>query len=244
MSTQADSNHRGGGLVAAALLLSAAIVISTLIAAKAFVKVKGYGQTISVTGAASKPIRSNRALWEGTISVGAVGIESAYPILKAHLAQAEAFLTQEGLQPGQYEIGAVQINKNHNREGNVTGYTLRQTVSVALDDVDRVTELAKKSSSLVEAGIEFYSGQPRYLFTGLDDLKIEMIRAATENAKERARQLAEITGRKVGAPTSARVRVFQIRPLNSQDVSDYGMSDVTSIDKEIVSTVNASFLFE
>lgn len=79
---------------------------------------------------------------------------------------------------------------------------------------------------------------------GLYTVKIEMIRAATENAKQRAQQLAEITGRKVGAPASARVGVFQIRPLNSQEVSDMGMSDERSIDKEIVSTVNVSFLFE
>lgn len=71
-----------------------------------------------------------------------------------------------------------------------------------------------------------------------------MIKAATENAQLRARQLAESTGRRIGAPTSARVGVFQIRPRNSQEVSDYGVNDVTSIEKEIVCTVQATFLIE
>ncbi|MEW5701109.1 MAG: SIMPL domain-containing protein [Candidatus Zixiibacteriota bacterium] len=228
----------------ASFLLGLAVVISTLIVTKAFVKVKAFGQTITVTGSASKPIRSNRGLWEGTVSVTAANIEEAYSQLKSHLAKTEAFLGQEGFQQGQYEIGAVQIAKNMNREGVLTGYSLRQTLKVALDDIDRVTSLSRTASSLVEAGIEFYSGSPRYLFTGLDALKIDMIRAATENAKLRAHQLAEITGRKVGAPASARVGVFQIRALNSQEVSDMGMSDERSIDKEIVSTVTVSFLFE
>jgi hypothetical protein len=244
MSEHSNSHGRNNALIPAALFIGAAMVISTVIATKAFVKVKGFGQTIAVTGSASKPIRSNRAMWSGTISVSAPNLEDAYPRLKSNLATTETFLQKEGFQQGQYEIGSVQIIKNFNRDGAVTGFTLRQTLKIALDDVDRVTALSLKSSSLVEAGIEFYSDRPRYLFTGLDAVKIEMIRAATENAKLRAQQLAEITGRKVGAPASARVGVFQIRPLNSQEVSDMGMSDETSIDKEIISTVSASFLFE
>jgi len=35
--------------------------------------------------------------------------------------------------------------------------------------------------------------------------------------------------------------VLQIIPKNSADVSDYGMNDVSSIDKEIVAVVHASF---
>lgn len=69
-----------------------------------------------------------------------------------------------------------------------------------------------------------------------------MIRAATENAQLRARELAESSGRKFGTPSSARVGLFQIRPRNSQEASDYGVNDVTSIEKEIVCIVQARFL--
>lgn len=243
MSEQPNS-RQGDGRVVAAFLIAVALVVSTVLGTRAFVRVKGFGQTISVTGSASKPIRSNRALWEGTVAVTAPTIEEAYAILKANVIKSESFLAGSGLQSGQYDLGAVQINKSINREGVLTGYNLKQTLKIALDDVDRVTDLSKKSSVLVESGIEFYSDRPRYLFTGLDAVKIEMIKAAMENAQLRAKQIAEATGREVGAPTSARVGVFQIRPLNSQEVSDMGMSDVTSIDKEIVSTVSVSFLFE
>lgn len=111
-------------------------------------------------------------------------------------------------------------------------------------DVDRITQIARKSSSLIENGVEFESRPPSYIFTGLEPLKLEMIKAATENAKLRAEQLAESTGRKMGAPRLARVRVFQIRPLHSQEVSDYGINDQSSIEKEIVCTVYISFMIE
>jgi uncharacterized protein len=35
--------------------------------------------------------------------------------------------------------------------------------------------------------------------------------------------------------------VLQITPKNSNQVSDYGMNDVSSIEKEITAVVNASF---
>ncbi|RKX25083.1 MAG: hypothetical protein DRP45_06750, partial [Candidatus Zixiibacteriota bacterium] len=142
------------------------------------------------------------------------------------------------------DIGTIRIRKDVDRTRQVVGYSLSQVIRVEMDDVHRITRLSKEASCLIEEGVEFSSSNPRYLFTGLDDLKIEMIRAATENAKLRAEELASVTGRTVGAPVSARVGIFQIRPLHSQDVKAMGMSDVTSIDKEIVSTVHVSFLIE
>ena len=68
-----------------------------------------------------------------------------------------------------------------------------------------------------------------------------MIKAATGNAKLRAEQLAGSTDMQVGAPRSASVGVFQIRPLRSQEVSDYGINDQSTIDKEIVCTVHINF---
>ena len=128
-------------------------------------------------------------------------------------------------------------------------------MTVKIDDVgypsfhfDYIVEFSECSDhtyiSCFKFGIEFECGSPRYIFTGLNPLKVEMIRAATENAKLRADQLARSTGRDVGAPVSARVGVFQIRPLHSQEVSDYGINDQSSIDKEIVCTVHINFLIE
>ncbi len=149
-----------------------------------------------------------------------------------------------GFNEDEYEIKGVKIGKQYDRERQPTGFILTQQLKLELDDVDRIRKLSLDASSLIEKGVEFTSHNPRYLFTGLDTLKLEMIRAATENAKSRAQQLAETTGNQVGAPTSASVGVFQIRPLHSQEVSSFGISDVSSIDKEIVCTVHISFLIE
>ena len=233
-----------GGLVPASIVIGAVLIICTLVGSATIVKVKGFGNTISVTGAAFKPIKSNLAIWEAEITVTSVTLEDAYDRLKGDMKHLTRFMSDNGFESGDYKTLGVNIRKQYNRDRVETGVILTQKISLELVDVERISELSLKASELIEKGVEIRSFSPRYLFTGLDDLKLEMIKAATENAKLRAQQLAETTGNEVGAPTSARVGVFQIRPLHSQEVSSYGISDVSSIDKEIVCTVHVSFLID
>ena len=236
--------HTSRGRVIAAAIIGAALIACAVIGATTLVRVKSFGRTIAVTGAAFKPIRSDFAAWEGLVTVRAVTTAEAYRKLDSDYNRVIEFMEQQGYSSEDYRIGPIVIRKNMNREREITGYELSRTVKVELADVDRIQQLAIEASTLIEKGVMIESRAPRYLFTGLDALKIEMIAAATENAKVRAEQLARTTGRSVGAPTAARVGVFQIRPLHSQEVSSWGISDVTTIDKEIVSTVHVEFLIE
>lgn len=230
-----DSIFLGMVVLGICLIVCAFIVRSTLI------QVKGFSRTIQVTGAAIKQITSDFAVWEGNLNSSAMSLDVAYTKIKSDLTKTIAFLNGQGFEQSVVEIGSVQVNRMYDREGQPGGYTLTQQVRVQMADVPRITQLSQQASSLIEQGVELSSYPPRYLYTRLEEVKIEMIREATENAKLRAQQLAEVTGRDVGAPTSARVGVFQIRPLRSQEVSDYGINDMSSIEKEIVSTVNISF---
>ena len=232
------------GQVLAAAIIGLALVACAVIGATTLVRVKSFGRTIAVTGAAFKPIKSDFAMWEGVVSVRASTVAEAYRKLDSDCDRLRNFLEQQGYPPDAYRIGPVVIRKNMNREREIISYGLSRTVSVEQADVERIRQLAIEASTLIEKGVMIESRPPEYLFTSLDALKIEMIRAATENARVRAEQLAQTTGRSVGAPTSARVGVFQIRPLHSQEVSSWGISDVTTIDKEIVSTVHIDFLIE
>lgn len=242
------ANHQTGSgrisFVAASIIVSVALVLCTLIGARTLVRVKSLGQSIRVTGAAYQPIRSDLAIWEAYITANAPTTEAAYADLKRSRRVLRDYLSGAGFNEGDYDLGTVNIRREFNRDGDLRGYVLRQPVSLELQDVERIHHLAQEASNLIEQGVMIESHSPRYLFTGLDTLKIDMIRQATENAKLRAQQLAESTGREVGPPVEANIGVFQIRALHSQEVSGMGLSDVSSIEKEIVSTVHVSFLID
>ena len=73
------------------------------------------------------------------------------------------------------------------------------------------------------------------------DLKIEIQAAAARDAMIRAQKIAEATDRDLGPMRSARMGVLQITPKFSNAISDYGINDLSSIEKEIIGVVNASF---
>ena len=226
------------------LIIGLCLVVCALVVRSTMIQIKGFGRSIQVTGAAFKPISSDYAIWEASIQTNSVDLAAGYAKLKRDLELTKAFVSENGFKEGQYEIGTVQVSQLYDREGKPTQYSLTQPIKIELADVPRISELGRRASSLVEKGVNLGFQNIRYVYTKLEDAKIEMIKAATENAKIRAEQLASTTNQKVGAPMSARVGVFQIRPLHSQEVSDYGMNDVSSIEKEIVCTVQISFLIE
>lgn len=68
-----------------------------------------------------------------------------------------------------------------------------------------------------------------------------MLGEASKNAKRRAEQLVANSGGKIGPLRSSKMGVFQITRPNSNEVSDYGIYDTSSLEKEITAVVNAEF---
>lgn len=90
-------------------------------------------------------------------------------------------------------------------------------------------------------GIETGYNDVQYLVSNLDDIKIEMVGKATQNAKQRAESMVKSTGDKIGSLNSAKMGVFQIVPINSTEVTDYGINDTSSPEKNVIAVVNATF---
>ncbi|MGH8472743.1 MAG: SIMPL domain-containing protein, partial [Gammaproteobacteria bacterium] len=85
------------------------------------------------------------------------------------------------------------------------------------------------------------SQPPEYLYTKLADLRVALIEDATRDAKARAEAIAKSTGSSVGTVRQARIGVFQITPRFSTEISDYGMNDVSAVEKEVTAVVHVTF---
>jgi hypothetical protein len=75
-------------------------------------------------------------------------------------------------------------------------------------------------------------------------VKIEIQAEAAKDAMNRASRIALSTGRELDPMRSARMGVIQITPRLSNQISDYGVNDLSSIEKEITAVVTASFEIE
>ncbi|OGX13299.1 MAG: hypothetical protein A2351_05890 [Omnitrophica bacterium RIFOXYB12_FULL_50_7] len=233
------------------LCIAGATIASSIIFSKGFLSVtKFMREQITVTGSAQKNIKSDYAVWAGSFSRREVDMATAFKGLGGDLAKVKQYLTTQG--SGDNEIVVRQIetetiykkNEKGNATNDIEGYRLKQNVELHSKDVYKIARISREATGLINEGIEFYSGSPEYFYAKLDELKVEMLAKATENAKLRAENMVKATGNKIGFMRSARMGVFQITPVNSTEIADWGMNDTSSLDKKVTAVVNASFSIE
>jgi len=235
------------GLSLLGICLAIGIIVSTFFMAKTVENVKLQNQRIQIKGFAEKEITSDLAVWQGRITTRSTDLVTAYNKLQQDLQKVIAYLEQWGISKDKIDISSVttiiqyQLNEQGIATNVVDGYVLDQSISLTLSDVNQVAKIANESTSLIEKGIEFASYAPQYFYTKLDDLKIQLIGEATKNAKLRAEQIASNSGSSVGELRYASQGVFQITPVNSTDVSDYGMYDTSTIEKSIKAVVTIEY---
>ena len=207
-------------------------------------------QTITVTGSATKEIISDLAILKGTITTQSASAEAAYRELESEKPVLLQFLASKGFPKEKVELSAIthfpiyETAANGYQTQNIKGYTYNQQVEIQSTDVNKIKQLSIDVASVVEKGVNFNVNPPEYHYTNLAQLKINMQAEAAKDAMIRADKIALATGRKLGPMRSARMGVLQITPKYSNQVSDYGVNDISSIDKEITAVVNASFEIE
>lgn len=239
-------NNKSLAMVLVALIVAAGLIGSTMIATKGMVEVKG-NNAITVTGSAKKQIKSDLIVWRGTFTAQTATMAEAYTKVKTDLEKVKHYLNSKGLSEKDYVVSAIvtsniyEMAPNGMQTSNIVGYRLDQTVEVSSKDVDRITKISRESTELINEGVEFTSLPPQYYYTKIADMKVSMLAEATKDAKMRATQIAENTGTSAGKLKTAKMGVFQITPLYSTDVADYGINDTSSIEKEITAVVTCSF---
>jgi len=239
-----------GGLFMLGFFLALGLIVSALFLSNAFKSVKSSEQKIEVKGYAEKNIISDLGVWNCNIRTRAFDMVTAYSKLKNDIQKAKEYIISKGINADDITISSVNSQKifKINDEGRYTnqiiGYELDQTIKVSSKDIKLIKLLSNEATSLIENGIEIFSEPPQFFYTKLNDLKVKMLGEATKDAKVRAEQLAQNSGSEVGKLKSARQGVFQITPINSVDVSDYGEYDLSTIEKTIKAVVTIEFFIE
>lgn len=238
-------------IVILGLCIAAATVAASVILSQGFLKVMKFTrEQITVTGSAQQNIKSDLAVWTSSFSRREAELAPAYKKLREDLAKVKKYLADKGVRESEIMVFQVSTkpvyrkNERGNDTSDIQGYILTQSVQVKSADVDLVTRLSMESTDLIDQGIEFSSGAPEYYYTKLDELKVEMLAHAAQNAKQRAENMTKATGNRIGLMRSAKMGVFQITPVNSTEVSDWGVNDSSSLEKKVTAVVNVSFAIE
>ncbi|MBO6113010.1 MAG: SIMPL domain-containing protein [Lachnospiraceae bacterium] len=225
-----DKRKERGGIGSLGIFFASLVAGLCFVAGCYFIS-QGFGHfgksslnTIGATGSASHDFESDRIVWRGSFSEKGMSSKSAYKDIKEDATEVKNYLTKQGIAENDIVFSSVDIipvSKDvYDDYGNYVGsepdgYRLTQQVTIESEDIDKVEKISRDISTLLDAGVEFSSEAPEYYCSTLDEIKLELIEEATENAKKRIEIMAQGSGAGLGKLVNSSLGVFQITARNS-----------------------------
>ena len=238
---------------------------STSIAAGSWKSVRGLKdqqRTIKVTGSARKRISSDLITWSATLEARSADRTEAYKALHEETDKAVAFLVAQGVKAEDIRPQSATFEEEFDTQSETKvvpgtnlpvtsekkifkGYVTSQAIDVQSTDVQRIERASRQITSLLEQGVTITSSAPRYFYTHLGELKVEMLAAAGKDARARADNILKSAGgADLGKLIVADMGIININPANSSQTSEEGNNDTSSFDKDIITIVHAEFELE
>jgi len=177
---------------------------------------------VTVKGVAEHDVQADVALWP----IRFVATDDDLARAREALAQSESavrgFLARHGIPAEAAEIQQLEVTDilaNPYRSGPVQGsrFIIAETLMVRSLEPERIQAASQAIGELVEAGVVLSAAGgaaagPTYLFTGLTDLKPNLIAEATANARRAAGQFAADAGSRLGGIRRANQGLVVILP--------------------------------
>jgi hypothetical protein len=198
-------------------------------------------QSIVVKGLSEKAVTADLAEWSVITAVEGATFADALKKLRATLPATKQFLVEQGFAAESLSEQSENITPNmveeEGREGRMRyvqkGFRATQSVSIATQELAKVVAANKALVQFQADGHPVSAANPRYMVSNLEEVKMSLIGAATQNAQRRAEEFAKNGNAKVGVMRYASQGAFYILPAGvSSEVDDYGGTyDKTTIDK-------------
>jgi len=235
-----NSNQMGvfflGLCVAAGMSIGGFFIGQTMLNAKVALN------TAEVKGLAERRVESDRANW--SIQYSVTGKErSDIPALYEESERQQQMIIEllktNGFEADEIEIGVLDYRYQEYRDEDQNlvdqKHSLRGSISVETDKVRMVSEVRAKINKLIAKGIDIENQAPSYRFTNLNEIKPEMLREATRNARIAANEFAENAGVTVGGIRSAKQGNFSVRDAGGL------YSDNAKVEKDVRVVTSVTF---
>lgn len=246
------SGTGGLGLIAAACLLALGIGLGGYFMAQALqngLKSLPKANSVTVKGLAERQVKADLALWPLRFVTAGNDLGSLQQKIENDQAAIIAFFKANGLNETEVIINSMEVVDKSAAEYQPetppqNRFMLYGNIMIRSNNVDMVQGASRKLGDLIKGGVIFTTGgrdmatlSPFYLFTRLNDLKLDMLSEATRNARAAADQLAKDANVPLGVLISASQGVFSILPGDQMP----GASEDTQINKNLRVVTTAEY---
>ncbi len=179
-------------------------------------KVKMLERSVAVKGLAQKEVKADTAIFPIHFQDTAPSMDELNTKIKTDLEKITKFLTDLGFYESEITISTPQINdrvaQNYENVNTDVRFVSDSLITVYTKKVDKVIKLQHELYKLTDSGIiaRNDSYETRYIYTGLNTIKPQMIEVATKNARDAALKFAKDSHSKLGKIKQASQGYFAI----------------------------------
>lgn len=169
---------------------------------------------VTVRGLAERIVEADFVTWPINYSIAGNELPDLYNRMQANNIIIVKFLKDNGITEDEISVNPPSmydaVSNRYYGDRAQYKYTLSNSITVSTTQVEKVRELLSRQSELFKQGVAVDNGYVRYQFTGLNDIKPEMIAEATRNARVAADQFANDSQSRVGKIKTASQGTFSI----------------------------------
>jgi hypothetical protein len=204
-----------------ALVLGVGIALGGWHVGRGIIHLRTGDRYVTVKGVSERDVTADVALWPIRFVSTDDDLRKAQARIKESKEVILDFLKRQGILPAAAQVQRLDVTDvlaNPYRSGETRSrYIISQTLMVRSPDPAVILKASQAIGELVDAGVVLSStggpgDGPTYLFTGLNEIKPQMIAEATASGREAAEQFARDSGSKVAGIRQANQGVFVILP--------------------------------
>ena len=184
------------------------------------VEYKDMDRTVTVKGLSEREVMADKVTWSLMYKELGNDPSQIYDLLEQKNNKVVAFLKNSGIKSQDISINPPVITDrqadNYGNEIMTYRYKATSVITVTSNEVEKVRKLLTKQSQLMKQGIALVSNEYGntnsviYEYTGLNKIKPEMIKEATENARATAQKFADDSDSRLGKIRTAQQGQFSI----------------------------------
>jgi len=180
-------------------------------------------RTVVVKGLAEKVVKADMAIWPITFKETGDKLPTLQEKMLDNRKQVKLFLVGFGFNDKEEisdsPMSVIDYYSQNYGERPLYRYLVQTTVLLRTTKVDAVKKAMGETGQLINKGIVIdipqYGPVGEFTFTKLNEIKPEMVKIATENARQSATQFAKDSNANVGAIKSAQQGLFIVTDRDS-----------------------------
>lgn len=239
-----DNKNQDGALIIGLFLLAISIIAAGFMVSSGLKEFRSADRTIYMKGLAQKDVEADLALWTIRHSATGDNLNQVQQNIQNNSEKIRSFLQQNGLAETDIASRRLEVTdllaQAYRSQGSENSrFIISEVLVIRTNEVNKVNIAYQNSGELLKQNVSLIVQQNQspidYIYTGLNDIKPEMIAEATKNAREGAEQFAKDSGADIGGIKYANQGVFQILPRDSDNSFEERGSQYKTV--RVVSTI-------